>query len=105
MLSCLVEKGDENQDVPKGGIQMNKRGAGVSFCGIAAFLFAARYIAAAIFGSGVSSWNTALFDAMLSYTGNTLVVLSLISLAVGVVYLVLAEVRKPNASENNRQEL
>ena len=73
---------------------MSKRGAGVSFCGIAAFLFATRYITAAIFGSGVTSWNTGLFNAMLSYTGNTLVVLSLIALAVGIVYLVIAEVKK-----------
>jgi len=73
---------------------MNKRGAGVSFCFIAAFLFSVRYISAAIFGSGVSSWNRGLFNSMLRYTGNTLVVLSIISLGAGIVYLVMAEKEK-----------
>lgn len=36
---------------------MNKRGAGVSFCFMATILFSIRYISAAIFGSGVSSWD------------------------------------------------
>ena len=45
---------------------MNKRGAGVVFCGIAAFLFAVRYITAAIFMSGVSSWSDHLFSTGLT---------------------------------------
>jgi len=74
------------------GLKMNKRGAGVSFCFIAAFLFSVRYISAAIiFGSGVSSWNQRLFNALLEYIGSTLVVLSVISLGVGVTYLLMAE--------------
>ncbi|MDW7671503.1 MAG: hypothetical protein SCK57_07395 [Bacillota bacterium] len=73
---------------------MSRRSAGVSFCFIAAFLFSMRYISAAIFGSGVSSWNSWLFSAMLDYTGYTLVVLSLVSLGVGIAYLVLAENEK-----------
>ena len=73
---------------------MSRRGAGVSFCFIAAFLFSIRYISAAIFGSGVSSWNRGLFNAMLAYTGNTLIILSIISLGVGTAYLVLAEKEK-----------
>lgn len=73
---------------------MNKRGAGVSFCFIAAFLFSVRYISAAIFGSGISSWSSELFNNMLTYIGNTLVVLSVISLGVGIIYLVKAEKEK-----------
>jgi len=73
---------------------MGRRAAGVGFCFIAAFLYSVRYISAAIFGSGVASWNTELFNAMLQYVGNSLTVLSAISLAVGVVYLALAEISK-----------
>ena len=70
---------------------MSRRGAGISFCFIAAFLFSIRYISAAIFGSSVTSWNRELFSGMLKYTGNTLVILSIISLGGGIAYLVLAE--------------
>jgi multisubunit Na+/H+ antiporter MnhB subunit len=70
---------------------MNRRGTGVSFCFIAAFLFSVRYISSAIFGSGISSWDSELFNHMLTYVGNTLVVLSVISLGVGIIYLIKAE--------------
>ncbi|OPL08728.1 MAG: DNA helicase [delta proteobacterium ML8_F1] len=70
---------------------MNNRGAGVSFCFIAAFLLAVRYVSAAIFASGVSSWSGELFSAMLEYTGNLLVILSAVALVVGIFYLARAE--------------
>lgn len=70
---------------------MNKRGTGVAFCFMSAFLFSARYITAAIFGSNVSCWNANLFNDMLEYTGSALVNLSVISLIVGIIYLVSAE--------------
>ncbi len=70
---------------------MSRRVAGVGFCFIGAFLFATRYLSAAIFGSGVTSWNQNLFGSMLEYVGNTLTVLSIISLIVGIIYLVIAE--------------
>lgn len=73
---------------------INKQGAGVSFCFIAAFLFSVEYISAAIFGSGISSWNSVLFNNMLIYIGNTLVALSVIALGVGIIYLVKAEKEK-----------
>jgi hypothetical protein len=72
--------------------EINRRGAGVVFCFISAFLLATRYISASIFGSGVASWDKGLFNAMLKYTGNTLIILSIISLIVGIFYLVLAEI-------------
>ena len=72
---------------------MSRRGAGVAFCSIAAFLFAIRYVTAAIFGSSVNTWNTELFGNMLKYTGNALTVLSVIALVVGVVYLIIGEMR------------
>ena len=73
---------------------MNRRAVGIGFCFIAAFLFATRYISAAIFGSNVVSWDEALFNGMLRYVGNTLTLLSIVSLVAGIVYLVLAETRK-----------
>ena len=73
---------------------MGRRAAGVGLCFIAAFLYSSRYITAAIFGSGVSSWSAELFDTMLQYVGNSITTLSIIALAAGIVYLVLAEIRK-----------
>ena len=58
---------------------------------IAAFLYAARYIAAAIFGSGVLSWDRELFQALLQYVGNGPLVLGVIAAVLGIVYLVWAE--------------
>lgn len=70
---------------------MNKRGTGWGFCAIAAFLYASRYVTAAIFGSGVTSWNHQLFGSMLYYVGNRLTMLSAVALVVGIGYLLLAE--------------
>lgn len=71
---------------------MSKRGVGALFCLIASILFSARYIAAAIFMSGVSSWNSDLFKAGLEYVGTPLLHLSMLSLIVGVGYLVWEEI-------------
>lgn len=73
---------------------MNKRGAGVIFCLIASLLFATRYITAAIFGSGLSSWNSNNFNAMLKYIGSPLLILSVISIVIGFTYLIWAEISK-----------
>ena len=74
-----------------GGCEINRRGAGVVFCFIAAFLFATRYISASIFGSSLTALNKDEFNSLLQFTGNTLITLSIISLIVGIIYLVLAE--------------
>lgn len=73
---------------------MSRRATGLGFCGIAAFLFAARYISAAIYGSNETGWNADLFSGLLQYVGSSLLVLSIISLVVGIVYLILGEIRK-----------
>lgn len=70
---------------------MNRRGAGAIFCLISSILFSTRYISAAIFGSNVSSWGAEFFSHMLSYVGNTLTILSVVSLVIGIIYLLLAE--------------
>jgi hypothetical protein len=66
---------------------MSKRGAGVVFCLISAILFSARYLSAAIFMSSVSSWNSELFQHALDYVGLPLLLFSIISLIVGILYL------------------
>ena len=70
---------------------MDKRGTGTVFCLIAAILFSTRYIAAAIFMSGVSSWDSGLFSSGLEYVGTPLLWGSIISLIIGVSYLLWAE--------------
>lgn len=70
---------------------MTRRATGLGFIGISALLFATKFITAAIFGSGVASWNSELFNAMLSYVDQGLSQASLISLMFGVVYLFWAE--------------
>ena len=70
---------------------MSKRGTGVAFIAIAAFLFSAKYISAAIFGSGVLSWNKELFNAMLSNVGSPLSVGSIFALIIGVAYITWGE--------------
>ncbi|WLC86592.1 hypothetical protein KTC97_21490 (plasmid) [Clostridium estertheticum] len=70
---------------------MNRRCAGVVFCFISAFLFATRYISASIFGSSLAEKSKEIFNYMLKDTGNSLITLSIISLIVGIIYLVLAE--------------
>ncbi len=68
-----------------------RRIVGLGFCAIAAFLFAARYMCVAIFGSGVSSWSAPLFRNIYGYVGSGLSVAAGISLFVGIVYLVWGE--------------
>jgi hypothetical protein len=70
---------------------MSKRGAGVAFIAIAAFLFSTKYISAAIFGSGVLSWSEDLFNAMLSYVGTPLSLCSIIALIIGITYIAWGE--------------
>jgi hypothetical protein len=71
---------------------MSRRTTGAIFCMIAAILFATRHLTAAIFGSNLTTWNGELFQAMLEYTGRPLTILSVISLVIGIIYLVLSEV-------------
>ncbi len=73
---------------------MNRRITGTIFLAVAAFLYAARYLAAAIFGSGITSWNRELFASMLSYVGNNLIILSIVFALAGLAYLVWAETKE-----------
>ncbi|OAB45265.1 hypothetical protein [Paenibacillus glacialis] len=70
---------------------MNRRGTGIIFISIGAFLYGIRYISAAIFGSNVSSWNESLFQAMLDSVGSGPVILSVLSFIIGIIYLIISE--------------
>ncbi len=66
---------------------MNNKGVGAVFCLISAILMAARYISAAVFMSGVASWDSSLFRAGLSYVGPELKTAAIIALIVGAAFL------------------
>ena len=66
---------------------MNNKGVGVIFCLIASILTAARYLSAAVFMSGISSFDADLFRAGLSYTGSSLKWTAVIALIAGVIFL------------------
>ena len=66
---------------------MNNKGVGAVFCLMASILTAARYLTAAIFMSGVSAWDSELFQAGLRYTGSSLKWAAVMALIVGVAFL------------------
>ena len=66
---------------------MNNKGIGAIFCLISAILASARYIAAAIFLSNVTNWDSTLFQNGLSYVGSTLKVASILALIAGICFL------------------
>ncbi len=73
---------------------MNNKGFGAVLCLISAILLSAWYLSAACFMSGVSSWDSGLFRAGLSYVGYLLPALAAVALAVGVIFLVLGRNEK-----------
>ncbi|AYB39955.1 hypothetical protein [Brevibacillus laterosporus] len=83
---------------------MNKRGTGVAFIAISAFLISAKYISASIFGSGVVSWDNSIYDAMLSSVGNTLSTFSLLALLIGIAYIAWGEYDDWKVNNKNSNE-
>ena len=75
---------------------MKKRTTGVAFIFIAALLFISRYITTAIWCAGASTngWDYSLFGSLLNCIGTPLLTCSIISLIVGIVYLIGAEKAK-----------
>lgn len=70
---------------------MSRRATGTAFIAISAFLFGIRFIAAAIYSQGLTSWDARMFSSFLNYVDQGLTTTSLISLALGAAYLVWAE--------------
>ncbi|MBR3334998.1 MAG: hypothetical protein IKG23_11980 [Clostridia bacterium] len=68
---------------------MNNKGVGAIFCLIASILMSTRYISAAVFMSGASSWSADLFKSGLSYVGPMPTIAGAIALGVGIFFLVL----------------
>lgn len=66
---------------------MNNKGIGTIFCLISAMLMCTRYIAAAIFMSGVSSWDSDLFANGLKFIGSPLKIASVLALITGIIFL------------------
>lgn len=76
---------------------MNNKMIGTIFCLIAVILISAKYVAAAVFMSGVTSWDAELFAAGLEYVGPLLSRFAIISLIVGIFFLgyeIYHEIRK-----------
>ena len=71
---------------------MSRRGTGVLFCLMGTLFLCTRYLAAAIFGSGVASWDAGLFQAMLSYVGPVLMPVGALCWVAGIAYLIWGEV-------------
>jgi hypothetical protein len=65
---------------------MSKIYTAAAFCGIAAFLFASRYLVAAVYASGGPTWNRELYLAALGYVGNSLWYWAALSFAVGIYF-------------------
>ena len=63
---------------------------GIALICISAFLYGTRYLAAAIYGSNSETWSKALFQKMLDYVGPAPLILSWISLASGILLLIIA---------------
>lgn len=70
---------------------MSRRTTGVSFIGIAALLYITRFIAAAIWGGNFTTWSVENFALLLGYVDQGLTNLSIISLVIGLAYLVWGE--------------
>lgn len=83
---------------------MSRRGTGVAFIAISAFLISTKYISAAIFGSGVLSWDEQLFNGMLEYVGNLLSNFSLWTLIIGIGYIIWGEYDEFDTKKNNIDE-
>ena len=66
---------------------MNNKGVGAVFCLISAILMAARYLSAAIFMSGISTWNSEMFQTSLEYIGPALPIAAIAALIIGVIFL------------------
>lgn len=73
---------------------MTRRLVGMFFISISTILFSMRYIAAAIYGAGISinnEYSKEVFHRNLLYIGNLPLILSIISLVLGTIYLIWAE--------------
>jgi hypothetical protein len=90
---------------------LTRRSVGVGLVAIAAFLYASRFVCAAIYGSGASNeWGADLFHNLYKFVGSDLSVAALVALIVGCAYLVWGEIadllsgRRLSESAGERRE-
>jgi putative Ca2+/H+ antiporter (TMEM165/GDT1 family) len=77
---------------------MNNKGVGAVFCLISALLMAARYLSAAIFMSGISTWSSEMFQASLEYIGPALPTAAIAALIAGVIFLAVGIIQDRKGS-------
>lgn len=71
---------------------------GVELLKIAAFLYAARFVAAALFmGPGLKNWDRRLFTASYEYVGTELTIAAAIAAIGGIAMVIVATAKKKNA--------
>ncbi len=72
---------------------MKRQSLGLGFCGIAAFLFASRYVCAAIYATTLTprDIDSYAFGRFYGYIGPGTTVAALVSLIVGIVYIIWGE--------------
>jgi hypothetical protein len=70
---------------------MKRRTTGCAFVAIAAYLYAVRFLAAAIYVSNMQSHGSDMFQRSMSYVGSDLHLWAFAALIIGVLYLVLDE--------------
>lgn len=76
---------------PTKGETLTRRGVGLGFIAIAAFLYSVRFVCAAIFGSGASSWDAEFFRALYAYVGSGLTTAAVVALVAGIAFIVFGE--------------
>lgn len=79
---------------------MQRRVVGAILVLAAAILYCTRYLAAALLGSSLTTLNNAIFEMQLLFVGNHLTTLSILSLIVGIGYLIWAEIEHIVSKKN-----
>ena len=77
---------------------MSNRSIGLAFLAIGAFLFAMRYVAAAIYISGGPSKDSRLFAHGLDFVGSLPLTLATVSAILGCVFFVRGELDQRKSS-------
>lgn len=67
---------------------------GVEFLKIAALLYAARFIAAALMGPGLRDWDPKLFNLSYEYIGKSLTSWAIVSAVIGVLMIAAAFIQQ-----------
>jgi hypothetical protein len=90
----VIAKNDQVDQIGKDDTKMKYDRIGATLFAIAAFLYAMRYIAAALFmGPGLTNWDFSLFESAYAYVGNGLTNWAVIALVAGLIGMVVGIVK------------